>query len=410
MRFHDGTAFDAAAVAYNFERGRTITRTRLDALIDSVTATDASTVVFTLRSGYAPFLAALASPSLGIVSPACIKQGATWSTPATRCAAGTGPFRIETGAWQSGTRVSLVRNTNYWARDGEGKLLPYLDGVAFTAARDENARVGGLRAAQVDLALDLGPAAARTVRADPNLVLAHRPVFDTLFVGIGPTGTPLDKPDVRRAVAMAFDRVGIVQSVYGGEAKAASQLVPPGLLGFDDTVTQFTLADAPAARRTLADAGYPNGFATDLWYSPDTSQALPDPRRVADGLAADLAKIGVTANVRTEDADAFAADARAGRLALWIAVRAPDRADPDEFLSDATNDAVALELLRRARGEIDLSKRAELYKQVSKLIQQQVSRIPLVHAGAPIGASRKVNGLVARALGGESLSAVWMGQ
>src|SRR5207244_5091135 len=124
---------------------------------------------------------------------------------------------------------------------------------------------------------------------------------------------------------------GIVQAVYGGEGRVAAQLIPPGVLGFDDSVTQFTPTDAAAAKKMLADAGYPNGFATELWYSPDANLALPDPKRVAESLAADLAEIGVTASVRSEGADAVASDARAGKLALWPGVCAPERADAYAF-------------------------------------------------------------------------------
>ena len=410
VKFHDGTPLDAAAVVYNFQRGLQLPRLGLDAIVDSVTTSDTSTVVFTLRAPYAPFLATLAEPAFGIVSPACVKQGATWSTPATRCAAGTGPFRIEPGAWQSGAKVALVRNASYWATDDAGRRLPFLDGVTFAVARDENARVGSLKAAQVDLALGLGAAGARAVRADPNLVLSHRPVFDLVFIGFGLSSGPLDSVDVRRAVALAVDRVGLAQGVYGGEAKPASQVIPPGLVGFDDSVTQFTATDVTAAKKALADGGYPSGFVIDLWYSPDATTALPDPKRVADSLAADLAKIGVTVTVRAEDADTFAGDVKARRLPLWLGVRAPARADPDDFMTDATADPIGLELLRRARGEADPSKRAELYKQVSKLVQQQVARIPLLHVDAPLGLSRKVNLLVPRAVGAEPFTTIWMGQ
>ena len=157
-----------------------------------------------------------------------------------------------------------------------------------------------------------------------------------------------------------------------------------------------------AGNREIAGAGY--AFATYAGYYVN---AAPDSYVYEPG---STAKIGVTASVRSEDSDAFATDARAGKLPLWLGVRAPDRADADDFVADATTDPVTLELLRRARAELDLSKRAELYKQVSKLIQQQIARIPLVHTGAPIGASRKVNGLVPRAVGAESLSLIWMGQ
>ena len=410
VRFHDGTPLDAAAVVYDFERARSFVRLDLGSLLDSVTASDATTVVFTLKTGYGPLPASLASPSFGIVSPACVKQGPAWATPATRCAAGTGPFRVEPGAWKTGERLVLTRNPSYWGSDADGRRLPFLDSVAFVAVRDENARVGGLRAAQVDIAFDLGPGSARTLRADPNLAPVRRPYYPTVFVGVGPSPGPLATADARRAIAMAVDREGLARSVYAGEARTASQLVPPGLLGYDDTVMQFAPGDAAAAKKLLADAGFAGGVNADLWYSPDASDALPDPKRVADAVAADLARAGITVNVRTEDASLFASDAKAGRFSLWIEARAPERGDPDDFLADATTNAVALELLRRARAETDESKRAELYKQVSKLIQQDASRIPLLHTGAPVGLTRKVHGYVASAVGHESLATVWMGQ
>lgn len=410
VKFHDGTPLDAAAVVYDFERARTSLRLDLGALLDSVTASDPSTVVFTLRAPYAALPATLASTSFGLVSPACVKAGPAWATPATHCSAGTGPFHVEPGAWKTGDRLVLTRNASYWGTDAEGRRLPFLDSVAFIVARDENARVGGLRAAQVEVALDLGPGTARTLRADPNLAPLRRPYYPVVFIGIAPGQGPFGAAEVRRAAAMAIDRDGLGRSVYSGEARSAAQLVPPGLLGYDDTVTQFAPGDATTAKKLLADAGLASGLSADLWYSPDATDALPDPKRIADAIAADLARAGISVNVRTEDAALFAADAKAGRLTLWIDARAPERADPDDFLSDATNNPVALELLRRARGEIDESKRAELYKQVAKLIQQDASRIPLLHTGAPLGLTRKVRGFVASAVGGDSLRAVWMGQ
>src|SRR5581483_1201660 len=274
------------------------------------------------------------------------------------------------------------------------RRLPFLDGITFTPVRDESVRVGALKAASIDVALDLGPASARPLRSDPNVMAARSPAFASLFLGFGVSAKPFDDPGVRRAVAMAIDRGAIVQGAYAGEARPATQLLPPGLLGYDDTITQFSPSDAALAKKALADAGYATGVATDLWYSPDATAALPDPKRVAEGIAADLAKIGVTATVRTEDAAAFAADARAGRLPLWLGARDPDRADPDDFMADATTDP---------------SKRGELYKQVAKLVQQSVSRVPLLHAGRLAGLSRKVQGVVVQPVGPSDLGAAWFG-
>ena len=407
VRFHDGTSFDASAVVFDFERARDFARFGIGTLVESVTAPDPATVVFTLREPYAPFLATLAATTFGIVSPSCARQGPAWATPSTRCAAGTGPFKLETGGWKSGARVDLVRNSAYWGADAAGRRLPLLDGVTFLPVRDENVRIGALKASNVDVVLDLAPASVRVLRADPNITAAPAPVFSTVFIGLG-AGGPLGTPEVRRAVAMAVDRGAIVQAVYAGQARPAAQLVPPELLGYDDTLTQFVPTD-PAAAKKLVDAAGATPLTIDIWYSPEASTALPDPKRVAASVAADLTKIGISVNVRTEDATSFAADAKAGRLPLWIGVADPGRADPDDFLAGATADPIALELLRGARGEVDGSKRGELYKQVSKLVQQSVSRIPLLHTAGLAGLSKKVRGFVPAAVGPELLENVYFG-
>jgi len=410
VRFHDGTALDAAAVAFNFERARSFARFDLGSLVTSVVTPDPATVSFTLRAPFAPFLATLATPSFGIVSPTCLRQGPAWATPATRCAAGTGPFRSEPGAWQAGDRIALTRNPSYWGMDQSGRQLPYLDGVEFRAVRDETSRVAELRAADVDIALDIGPSSLAAIRSDPNLGIRRRPSADVSYLGIAVTATPFDSLEVRRAVAMAIDRNAILQTAYGGDALIASQLVPPGLAGYDDTITEFTKYDTAAAKRALADAGYPSGFASDLWYATQATAALPDPKRIADAIAADLGRIGILVRLRPADADTVAASSRSGGTALWVGERTATRADADEFLADVSANPVAAELVRRAGAESDGSKRAELYKQVTKILQQEIARVPLFHSSPPIALIGKVIGLTPQPIVGESFATVTLGR
>jgi peptide/nickel transport system substrate-binding protein len=410
VRFHDGTALDAAAVAFNFERARAFARFDLGALITSVVTPDPATVVFKLNAPYAPFLATLATPSFGIVSPTCLRQGPAWATPATRCAAGTGPFHIDPGAWQAGERTTLARNPSYWGKDQSGRALPYLESVEFRAFRDEASRVSELRAAGVDVALDIGPASLAAIRSDPNLAIRRRLSADVSYLGMAATGAPFDSPDVHRAVAMAIDRSALLQAVYGGDARVATQLLPPGILGYDDTITEFAKYDATAAKKALADAGYPTGLAIDLWYAPPASSALPDPRRIAESIAADLGRIGILVRLRPADADAVDAYSRSGVARLWIGERTGARADADEFLGDVSANPVTVELVRRARAESDASKRAELYKQVTKLLQQEIVRVPLFHSSPPLALIGKVIGLVPQPIVGESFAAVTLGR
>ncbi len=433
VKFHDGTDLDAAAVALSFDRARQVAhplrgpagadRFRAHAalfegfddasVIARVEAKDGATVVITTKTPFGPLLADLAMPSFGIVSAKSMRDDPTgWSTPASSGASGTGPFVFRPGAWQPGQQIALERNAAYWAKDQGGVALPYADRVVFRVIKDETARIAELRSGSVDAVRDLTPAALPTVKADPNLQLVTRPAFNATYLGIAATLAPLDRVEVRRAIAMAIDKPLLAAVLYSGAGRPASQLLAPGMLGYDDSVVEFYRHDVAAAKRILADAGFPSGFASELWYPSTWRAQYPDPRRVAESVAADLARIGITVTVRAGEPAAYRADIRADRLPLWIGDAVGDSADPDTFFPDggAWAGDVVRELLRRARYETDGSKRAELYKQASKLIQQDAARIPLVHADALVAATRKVRGLVPHPIGVEAYAQVRLGR
>jgi peptide/nickel transport system substrate-binding protein len=433
VKFHDGTDLDAAAVVLNLDRARQAAHplrgaggadryrayaTLLEGFDDAsviarVEAKDSATVVITTKTPFGPLLADLAMPGFAIVSPKSMRDDpAGWSTAASSGASGTGPFVFRPGAWQPGQQIALERNAAYWMKDQGGTPLPYADRVVFRVIRDETTRIAELRSGGLDAVRDLTPAALPTVKSDPNLQLFTRPAASAAYLGIAGAARPFDKVEVRRAIAMTIDKALLAAALYGGAGRPASQLLAPGMLGYDDSVVEFYRLDTAAAKRVLADAGLPNGFATELWYPSTWRAQYPDPRRVAESVAADLAKIGIAATLRTEDAAAYLLDANASRLPLWLGDVSGDSADPDSFFPDggAWASDVVRELLRRARYEADGSKRTELYKQVSKLIQQDAARVPLVHADAVVAATKKVHGLSPHPIGVEAYTTVWLGR
>lgn len=433
VKFHDGTDLDAAAVVASFDRARLTT----DALrgppsadrfaafaalwggfdgasvLVKVEAKDPATVVFTTRVPFGPFLSALAAPASAIVSPASLRQDPIgWAGIGSRGAAGTGPFVFRPGAWQGDGEIALERNPAYWAKDQAGTPLPYLERVVFRALPDEATRVAALRAGDVDAVRDLSPAALTAVRADPKLEVLARPALGVVYLGLRRSMAPFDRLEARRAVAAALDEDALASAAFAGEAKAATQFVAPGTLGYDDTILEFARQDTAAARRLLADAGHAQGLEVDLYYPTAWRPAYVEARRVAESVAADLARIGINATPRATDGATLRADAGAGRFALWLDDWIGASADPDASLGAlfASADPVIGELLRQARSETDESKRGELYKQVSKLVQRDALAIPLVHPSPPLVVSRKVRGLVPLRGGGEALTGVWIGR
>jgi len=425
IRFHDGTTLNARAVVFNFERGRELDRYREllapggTSLITAVAAPDERTVVFTLRSAFGPFLATLALPSFAIVSPRSVTDDPEgWMLSGSRGAAGTGPFEARPGGWQRGRQVSLERSPDHWDRDAQGRGLPYLDRVTFRVVPETATRLAELRGGTLDLLRELTAPDAQAIAGNPNLALLPRPPSGVLSLGIGSAVRPFDRVEVRRALALAIDRPAIAQSAQGGDTKAASQFVVPGMLGYDESVTDFQRPDETIARRLLSDAGYPRGFDTELWFAP--ADGDPEHRRIAEAIAADLLRSGIRAQLRTTDPATLALDSQQHRLPLYLAEHRTRTGDPDELLSSLfvaqpvegpgwSNPQVTA-LMRYARAEPSEAKRAELYKQISKIVQVEVPRIPLFHSQRPLAVTKKVRGVVPRALGLESFARVTLGR
>src|SRR5207244_3899949 len=149
-----------------------------------------------------------------------------------------------------------------------------------------------LKAGRVDVVRDVAVQELGILRSDPNLQVVPRPAFGIAALGFGMLQRPFDDRAVRRAIAMGLNRAGVVAALTTGDTMLASQLVLAGMLGYDDTVTEFVKYDEAGARKALADAGVALPLVTELWYPTQRSSDV-DLRRVAEAFAADLLRIGI---------------------------------------------------------------------------------------------------------------------
>lgn len=385
VTFHDGTPFDATAAAKSLGRAD-------DPIIEKAEASDPRTIVLTTRAPYGPFLSALALPPYLIVSPASRT-------------AGTGAFRLGSGKVPEGTPLVLERNGSYWRADASGQKLPYLDKLSFTVIPDSGTRLASIRAGNVDYVQDLALGDIGTIRTDPSLQLVIRPETTVLYLGLNLSLPPLDDLRVRQAIAQGINPKSLVDRLYTGAATPASQIPPPAMLGYDSSVIEFARLDPAAAKKLLADSGHSN-LALDLWYVAEGTVTVPDARKVAEAIAADLATAGIVVDTKTIDPITFGVSLRENRYPMWVGIASSATFDPDElfgpFIPPIVNgqdqpteaggwsNREVAELLRKARAEPDQSKRAELYKQVSKSIQREIPRVPIAWSAPPAAATKKV--------------------
>lgn len=288
----DGEAFDADDVVYSLNEVVKLSPSFAAAArnIASVEAVDSDTVQVNLSSPFGPFLMSLSCDlgGAGIV-PQHIFEGTDIPTnPAsTDAPVGTGPFMLD--EWDSGAQVTLVKNPTYW-REG----MPYLDEIDFRIIPQANARVLSLLAGEIDYIYHTW--------VDRN---ALDPVVDDDRFQVVDSGTPGDftmvtnvriEPfsdvEVRRALFQAIDFDYLVKGPMRGWGDHVHSAINSGL-GWahnpDVDLTEMYPFDPKAARKAIADAGYPDGFTVRLTFDAGNPVVLA----LAEAVAAFWKDIGL---------------------------------------------------------------------------------------------------------------------
>ena len=281
VKFHNGEPFDSAAVKFSFERAAAPTSTNKDKSLfqsfESVTAPDADTVVIALKYSEPnlPFLLAQASAS--IVEP---KSASTDVTQPV----GTGPYTL--GSWVKGSSITLAKWPDY-----RNAAAIKLSKVTIRFISDPAAQVAALLSGDVDAYPRV--AAARSLaqfKADPRFNVLVGGSKAKTIVAINEKKRPLDDVRVRRAILAAIDRKAMIDGAADGFGSPIGSFYTPGSLGYVDT-TGINPYDPEKAKQLLKEAG-----VTNL----ELSLKLPPPPYARQGgeiLAAQLAKVGITAKI-----------------------------------------------------------------------------------------------------------------
>ncbi|MDP9838387.1 glutathione transport system substrate-binding protein [Neorhizobium huautlense] len=283
VKFHDGTPFDADAVVKNFARHLDTKRGlaasgRLRTFLDSVTAIDASTVQFKLKTKYPAFIALLSTGPCLIVSPTADAAG----TIGTK-AVGTGPYKLM--EYKSGEYVLQAKNTEWW--DGAPKGS---DEIKWTWTTETSVMSMALQTGDADIVNPLPPAFANQLKNNTDMAVNASEGSAVFWVSLNTKMKPLDDVKVRQALNYATDRDGLVRAFMQGYATPANSPLAPVTPGYDKTLAPYDY-DVDKAKALLAEAGYPDGFAM-------TTIVQDQEARIGELLQAMWAKAGVKLEVK----------------------------------------------------------------------------------------------------------------
>ena len=264
----------------------------LPALLKSVEKLDDHTVRVTLNEPEAPFLSDLAMDFAAIQSKeyadAMLKAGTPEKLDQEPI--GTGPYFLV--QYQKDAVIRYRAFADYW--DGKAKI----DDLVFSITPDAAVRWAKLQKGECHIMPYPNPADLDAMRRTPSVEVLEQPGLNIGYLAYNTTRKPFDDVRVRKALNMAINKKAIIDAVYLSTGIAAKNPIPPSMWSYNDDIMDEPF-DPATAKRLLSDAGYPNGFTTDLWAMPVQRPYNPNARRIAELMQADLAKIGVRAEIKS---------------------------------------------------------------------------------------------------------------
>jgi len=384
VTFHDGSAFDAEAVKFNFDRMLNEDHPYHDtgpfplafffSAIEETEVVDPMTVRFTLNAPYAPFLSNLAYPTGLIVSPAAVERhGADFG----RNPSGTGPFTF--AEWRSNEAVVVEKNPDYW--DG----APALDAVIFRPITDANTRVAEMLAGGIDMMVEVPPNALSQFQGD-DFAVVEQAGPHVWFLILNAKEGPFANKMVRQAANYAVNKSALVNDVLEGTAEVAAGPTPPAFAwAYNEDLEPYPY-DPEKARELIAESGVEDLDLT--FYVTEGGSGMLDPVAMGTAIQADLNAVGFDVTIETYEWNTFLGEVNPGlegkadmaEMAWmtndpdtlpYLALRTEAWPDKGGFNSGYYSNPEVDELLNEARVATDQDRRAELYKQMQEIVHEE---------------------------------------
>ncbi len=397
-RFCDGTPVTAKDVVRSIERVMKIKGDPswlVTSFVKEVKALDKYTVEFVLKKPVGFFLALLATPPYAVVSPKYpmdkVVADATWGGP--------GPYCIK--ELKRDQYLVLEKNPYYYGEVKTPRIVIrfYKDATTLRLA---------LERGEIDVAWrTLNPSDYKQLAKSPEYKVIEVPGSFIRYIIVNVKMDPTRNVLVRRAIAAAINREQLAQVVFMGTMEPLYSLVPKGLWSHIDVFKQmYGDGNIELAKKLLEQAGYSPQHKAHLvlWYTP--SHYGSTEANLAQMIKQQLEATGlVTVELRSSEWGTYVQQLRQGQMMLALLGWYPDYIDPDDFLtpflhsgankwtgSGYSNPKVD-KLLDEAQSIPDKAKRAEIYKEVQRILAKDVPVIPLLQGKLYVVTKKNVGGV-----------------
>ena len=295
VSFHSGAPFNAEAARFSLERMLTMGKGQSKYITpflepQNVKAVDEYTLQLKLTKPCGYFLSLLAVQDIGsIINPEMVKANATGDDPWAEeylfdHMDGTGPFKFV--EWQPKQFVVVERNDDYY------KGPANIEKIIFELVEEPSTMRLKIEAGEVDVIHKLQTDMIMALAKSPDVNIVETPGLTCTYLAFNNETPPFDDVRVRQALSYAVDYGQIMEYIIKDSGMQMRGPLPKGMPAFDETVKLYP-RDLDKAKSLLAQAGYPDGFETEIAHL--VWGDIPD---VAIVLQSNFADIGVKAEIK----------------------------------------------------------------------------------------------------------------
>ena len=416
LKFHSGNPVTAKDVAYSLQRVVKLNKTpafivtqfgwNKDNVDQLVQAVDDMNVKVTITEEFSPVLV-LNALSAGIASIVDMKllmehekdgdMGYEWLKSNS---AGSGAFSLK--SWKANEVVSMDAFADY--RHG----APAMKRVIVRHVGEPSAQRLLLEKGDVDMARNLTPDQIKGIEGNADIAIDGNPKGTVVYMAANASHPILGNPDAVQALRYLVDYQGMQDSFLAGQFVVHQAFWPAGLWGALEE-TPYKL-DVAKGKELLAKAGHPDGFPIRI----DTLNASPFPE-IAQSLQSTLAKAGIKAEIITAEGKTLWPMYRARKHEIILARWSPDYVDPhsnaDAFSHNPDNrleakltgvlawrnawmDPEVNALTLKARNELSLEKREQLYLDLQRQMQTKGPFTVMFQQNEQVARQKNVKGFV----------------
>ncbi|MCX8004329.1 MAG: ABC transporter substrate-binding protein [Burkholderiaceae bacterium] len=419
VTFHDGTPFTADDVIFSWQRARgegSDVKTYVQEIVEIRKIHDHAIDIVT-RAPF-PILPNVMTNWFIMSKKWCEENRAVQpvdkrkgvENTASFKANGTGPFRLR--ARDPGVRTTLVRNFNYWDK----KIETNIEEAIFTPIANASTRVAALLSGEIDMMEPVPVQDIARIAANPNLKVMQGPELRTIFLGMDQGRdellysnvkgkNPFKDKRVRQAFYQAIDVNAIQKAVMRGASQPTALMIAPGIRGFPADLNKRLPYDPEAAKKLLAEAGYPNGFEVGMNCPNDR---YVNDEEICKAVAAMLARIGIKVNLTAETKGTYFPKILSRNTSFYLLGWTPGTYDahnplnalmatPDpktgrgQFNLGSYSNPRVDELTQAIASETDPAKRNAMIREAMKIHQDDIGHIPLHQQALAWAMKKSVN-------------------